>query len=220
MFRTNVLSAFRITQAIAKSMVKATPRSHHRHELDPPRARWYRSAGIYCGTKHALSAITRGLRLELRATDQRSRDRAGMVDTASARARHPRVLEALKGQEIRAAHRRRSGAAVVYAPRRRRTAARISSNCAPGSGMKRNSGFNVSHLKKQDFRKGLRSYAQYAIWAWAKATHGMVQAHVIRLITAYDPKGSRSALPRGGPAAGLRPEGMDQVGIRSQGEVR
>jgi len=54
--------------------------------------------------------------------------------------------------------------------------------------MKKKQRFNVSHLKKKDFRKGLRSYAQYRDLGMAKATHGMVQAHVIRLIPPCDPK--------------------------------
>src|SRR5258708_18794190 len=64
MFRTNVLSAFGITQAIAKSMVK--PRRGHIIVMSSTAAREvYQLGGIYCGTKHALSAITRGLRLAL-----------------------------------------------------------------------------------------------------------------------------------------------------------
>ncbi len=54
--------------------------------------------------------------------------------------------------------------------------------------MKKKQRFNVSHLKEKDFRQGLRSYAQYRDLGMAKATHGMVQAHVIRLIPPCDPK--------------------------------
>ena len=54
--------------------------------------------------------------------------------------------------------------------------------------MKRKQRFNVSHPKEKDFRKGLRRYAQYRDLGMAKATHGMVQAHVIRLIPPCDPK--------------------------------
>jgi hypothetical protein len=54
--------------------------------------------------------------------------------------------------------------------------------------MKKKQRFNVSHLKEKDFTEGLRSYAQYRDLGMAKATHGMVQAHVIRLIAPCDPK--------------------------------
>jgi cupin domain len=54
--------------------------------------------------------------------------------------------------------------------------------------MKKKQRFNVSHLKEKDFTKGLRSYAHYRDLGMAKATHGMVQAHVIRLIPPCDPK--------------------------------
>lgn len=42
--------------------------------------------------------------------------------------------------------------------------------------------FHVSHPKAGDFDSGLRSYAQYRDLGMAKATGGMVQAHVIRMI--------------------------------------
>lgn len=43
--------------------------------------------------------------------------------------------------------------------------------------------FTVSHLNEKDFkREGLRPYAQYRDLGIAKATGGLAQAHVIRLI--------------------------------------
>ena len=48
--------------------------------------------------------------------------------------------------------------------------------------------FNVSHPREGDFKEGLRRYAKYRDLGMAKATHGMVQAHVIRLIPPCDPK--------------------------------
>ena len=42
--------------------------------------------------------------------------------------------------------------------------------------------FVVSHAREQDYKEGLRSYAQYRELGVAKATQGAVQAHVIRLI--------------------------------------
>jgi mannose-6-phosphate isomerase-like protein (cupin superfamily) len=42
--------------------------------------------------------------------------------------------------------------------------------------------FAVSHLAEADFEDGLRSYARYRDLGFAKATGGLVQAHVIRMI--------------------------------------
>src|SRR2546423_4070187 len=48
--------------------------------------------------------------------------------------------------------------------------------------------FHVKHEREEDFDAGLRSYAKYRDLALAKATGGMVQAHVIRLLAPCDPK--------------------------------
>ena len=49
--------------------------------------------------------------------------------------------------------------------------------------------FNVSHFRPEDFRAdGLRSYAQYRDLGMSKATNGLLQAHVIRLLPPCDPK--------------------------------
>src|SRR5262245_61298852 len=43
--------------------------------------------------------------------------------------------------------------------------------------------FNVSHFRAEDFRAdGLRSYARYRDLGMSKATNGLLQAHVIRLV--------------------------------------
>ncbi len=42
--------------------------------------------------------------------------------------------------------------------------------------------FTVSHSREEDFTVGLRNYAKYRDLGISKATGGMVQAHVIRLI--------------------------------------
>jgi hypothetical protein len=48
--------------------------------------------------------------------------------------------------------------------------------------------FNVNHFRAEDFRAdGLRSYAQYRDLGMSKATNGLLQAHVIRLIPPCDP---------------------------------
>jgi len=48
--------------------------------------------------------------------------------------------------------------------------------------------FTVSHQSEQDFAVGLRRYAQYRDLGLAKATRGMVQAHVIRFVPPCDPR--------------------------------
>ena len=48
--------------------------------------------------------------------------------------------------------------------------------------------FNVSHQGQEDFQAGLRTYAKYRDLGMSKATNGMVQAHVIRMIPPCDPK--------------------------------
>jgi uncharacterized cupin superfamily protein len=49
--------------------------------------------------------------------------------------------------------------------------------------------FNVSHFRAEDFRAdGLRSYARYRDLGMSKATNGLLQAHVIRLVPPCDPK--------------------------------
>jgi len=48
--------------------------------------------------------------------------------------------------------------------------------------------FTVSHQREQDFAVGLRRYAQYRDLGMAKATGGMVQAHVIRFVPPCDPR--------------------------------
>jgi hypothetical protein len=49
--------------------------------------------------------------------------------------------------------------------------------------------FNVSHFRAEDFRAdGLRTYAQYRDLGMSKATNGLLQAHVIRMVPPCDPK--------------------------------
>ena len=73
--------------------------------------------------------------------------------------------------------------------------------------------FVVSHHREEDFEGGLRRYAKYRDLGIARATNGMVRAHVIRFVP-------RSALPPGGgleaPLSrrrfpdGLRAQRLDQ----------
>jgi len=48
--------------------------------------------------------------------------------------------------------------------------------------------FNVSHRGEDDFEGGLRPNAKYRDLGMSKATNGMVQAHVIRMIPPCDLK--------------------------------
>jgi cupin domain len=48
--------------------------------------------------------------------------------------------------------------------------------------------FNVNHFRAEDFRTdGLRTYAKYRDLGMSKATNGLLQAHVIRLVPPCDP---------------------------------
>lgn len=48
--------------------------------------------------------------------------------------------------------------------------------------------FRVSHHNEEDFDAGLRTYAKYRDLGMAKATGGMVQAHVIRFVPPCRPE--------------------------------
>jgi hypothetical protein len=48
--------------------------------------------------------------------------------------------------------------------------------------------FRVSHHSEDDFEIGLRRYAKYRDLGMAKATGGMVQAHVIRFVPPFRPE--------------------------------
>jgi NADP-dependent 3-hydroxy acid dehydrogenase YdfG len=125
MFRTNVLAAFRVTHAVARSMMER--RRGHIIVMTSIAAREVYPLGvIYCATKHALSAITRGLRVELQGHGIKVTEIApGMVDTdIRATSDHPRVLEALKVRKFEALTPAEVAEAVVYA-------AESAPNCCP-----------------------------------------------------------------------------------------
>ena len=49
--------------------------------------------------------------------------------------------------------------------------------------------FNANHFRVEDFKAdGLRGYARYRDLGMSKATHGLLQAHVIRMVPPCDPK--------------------------------
>lgn len=116
MFRTNVLASFRITHAIAKAMV-ARRRGHIIVMTSIAAREVYRLGVIYCATKHALSAIARGLRIELQGLGVRVSEIApGMVDTdIRATSTNPAVIEAVKNRKFAALTAEQIAEAVVYA---------------------------------------------------------------------------------------------------------
>jgi NADP-dependent 3-hydroxy acid dehydrogenase YdfG len=125
MFRTNVLASFRVTMAVARSMVERR-RGHIIIMTSIAAREVYRLGVIYCATKHALSAFARGLRIELQGHGIKVTEIApGMVDTAvRAGSDHPCVLEALKVRKFAALTAAEVAAAVAYA-------AEAAPNCCP-----------------------------------------------------------------------------------------
>jgi NADP-dependent 3-hydroxy acid dehydrogenase YdfG len=125
MFRTNVLAAFRISRLVARSMVR---RGHgHIIVMTSIAAREVYQLGlIYCATKHALSAMARGLRIELQSQGIRVTEVApGMVDTGiRATSDHPRVLDAIKNRKFSPLTSEEVAEAVLYA-------AQAAPNCCP-----------------------------------------------------------------------------------------
>ena len=82
----------------------------------------------------------------------------------------------------------RTGARGKQAARARKPASRPRPSAARAAPTRRKQSFNVSHHREQDFAAGLRAYAHYRDLGMAKATGGMVQAHVIRFVPPCDPK--------------------------------
>jgi hypothetical protein len=65
---------------------------------------------------------------------------------------------------------------------------RASAKRPAASPAKRSQFFRVSHHSEDDFEGGLRRYAKYRDLGMAKATGGMVQAHVIRFVPPCRPE--------------------------------
>jgi NADP-dependent 3-hydroxy acid dehydrogenase YdfG len=101
MFRTNVIAGFRLTRRIAQSMVRRG-RGHIIVMTSIAAREVYNFGLVYCATKHALSAMARGLRLELQGAGIKVTEVApGSVDTAiRATSTHPRVQEAFKARRF------------------------------------------------------------------------------------------------------------------------
>lgn len=116
MFRTNVLAAMRLSRLVGRSMVER--RRGHIIVMSSIAAREvYPFTLVYAATKHALSAMARGLRIELQAHGIKVTEIApGMVDTGIRDSTdHPRVLEAFKARKYSALSPAEVAEAVVYA---------------------------------------------------------------------------------------------------------
>lgn len=125
MFRTNVLAAFRISRLVAQSMLRR--RGGHIIVMTSIAAREVYQLGlIYCATKHALSAMARGLRLELQGAGIKVTEVApGSVDTEiRATSTHPRVQEAFKARKFTPLSPEEVAEAVLFA-------AEAPPNCCP-----------------------------------------------------------------------------------------
>jgi NADP-dependent 3-hydroxy acid dehydrogenase YdfG len=101
MFQTNVLAAFRISQAVARHMV-ARGQGHMVFVTSIGAREVFRMASVYAATKHALSAMARAMRLELQGQGLRVTEVApGMVDTdIRASSTHPEVLASLAARRF------------------------------------------------------------------------------------------------------------------------
>jgi NADP-dependent 3-hydroxy acid dehydrogenase YdfG len=111
-----VLAAFRISRLVARNMVRRG-RGHIIVMTSIAAREVYPFTLVYAATKHALSAMARGLRLELQSHGIKVTEIApGMVDT---RIRdtidHPRVLDALKARKFSALSAEEVAEAALYA---------------------------------------------------------------------------------------------------------
>ena len=125
MFRTNVLAGFRLTRRVAQTMVRRG-RGHIIVMTSIAAREVYPFGLVYCATKHALSALARGLRVELQSAGIKVTEVApGSVETnIRATSTHPRVQEAFKSRRFTPLSPEDVAEAVLYA-------ARAEPNCCP-----------------------------------------------------------------------------------------
>lgn len=116
MFRTNVLAALRMTQLMARSMV-ARGSGHIIFVTSLAAREVYRLGVVYAATKHALSAIARGLRLEVQAHGIRVTEIApGTVETGIRdSSTHPAVIAAAKARSFTPLTPAEVAAAILFA---------------------------------------------------------------------------------------------------------
>lgn len=116
MFNTNVMAPLRLTRSVAKNM--AAKRQGQIIMITSLAAREvYRLGVIYCATKHALTAITTGLRIELQEHGVKVHEIApGMVATGMRdRISHPEALAAVSKRSYDPLTAEDVANAVVYA---------------------------------------------------------------------------------------------------------
>ena len=83
---------------------------------------------------------------------------------------------------------RRSAARKPVAKSRAKPSRAAAAKRAVAQPKRRSQIFRVSHHSEEDFEVGLRRYAKYRDLGMAKATSGMVQAHVIRFVPPCRPE--------------------------------
>jgi hypothetical protein len=83
---------------------------------------------------------------------------------------------------------RRSAARKPVTKSRAKPARAAAKGAAATQAKRRSQFFRVSHHSEDDFEIGLRAYAKYRDLGMAKATGGMVQAHVIRFVPPCRPE--------------------------------
>jgi hypothetical protein len=71
---------------------------------------------------------------------------------------------------------------------RKKQKASAASRAKPKARARPKQKFNINHFREEDFlADGLRTYAKYRDLGMSKATSGLLQAHVIRLLPPCDP---------------------------------
>jgi NADP-dependent 3-hydroxy acid dehydrogenase YdfG len=116
MFRTNVVAAFAVAQEIGKRMVERK-RGHMVFITSGAARSVQQFAGVYAGTKHALSAFAKAFRLELKGAGIKVSEIApGMVDTDMRKGiTHPEVLKSLAARKFKPISAQDVADAVLYA---------------------------------------------------------------------------------------------------------
>lgn len=116
MFRVNVLATFYLCQAVGAAMA-ARGRGHMVIMTSLAAREVFPFGAIYSATKHALTAITQSLRLELKGNGVKVTEvRTGMVATAMRdNLKHPAVLAAIAQRKFDPITPEEVAAAVMYA---------------------------------------------------------------------------------------------------------
>jgi NADP-dependent 3-hydroxy acid dehydrogenase YdfG len=125
MFRINVLAGIQVSQVMAEAMV-ARRRGHIVFMTSLSARNVNRLAVGYAATKHAMSAVAKGMRIELKAQGIKVTEIApGMVDTEIRNAStHSEVLASIHSRTYKALAPKDVAEAVVYA-------VGTSGNCCP-----------------------------------------------------------------------------------------